>query len=192
MVLPSPNPPFEYFETISQPSSRARSTTKAVLIGLGGLAVSVIVLIQVLDVNNYWIPSESMSPTINRNARIIVWDAGAPGRGDIVIFAKPEGVPGNTRDLMHRVVGLGGETIAFRDGQVIIDGQLLIEPYLEPGASTVTPLNQPTEIQIPEGHVFVMGDNRDRSSDSRSFGTIPESTISANHVWVWRSGDPSR
>ncbi len=192
MVLPTPNPPFEPHEVIVQPTSRAPSIAKLVMLSLGVLAIAVIALVQLFDVNTYWIPSESMSPTINRNARIVVWDAGDADRGDIVIFTKPEGIPGQTKDLMHRVVGLGGETISFRDGQVFIDDRMLIEPYLEPDTPTGVALDSPTEFSIPDGHVFVMGDNRSRSSDCRFFGAIPEASISANHVWAWRGGDEPR
>jgi len=82
--------------------------------------------------------------------------------------------PGD-RELIKRVIGLPGETVEGRDGRVRIDGRRLIEPYLD--ADVVTSDFGPVE--IPEGHVFVMGDNRTNSHDSRfsDIGTIDIDTI---------------
>jgi signal peptidase I len=71
------------------------------------------------------------------------------------------------------VVAVGGDTLEGRDGRVYVNGELIEEPYLEPGTATE---NLPPQT-IPEGQVFVMGDNRENSEDSRFFGPIDEDTI---------------
>jgi signal peptidase I len=72
------------------------------------------------------------------------------------------------------VIALPGETVEARDGKVYVDGKAVSEPYLDEGTST-TNLEEPVE--VPEGELFVMGDNRGNSSDSRFIGTIPEDSV---------------
>jgi signal peptidase I len=85
-------------------------------------------------------------------------------RGDIVVFhSKEEGY-----DFIKRVVGLGGETIQIKNNQVYINGSKLMEPYLK--NSTDTDDTEP--INIPKGHVYVLGDDRSNSYDSRQLGVI--------------------
>jgi signal peptidase I len=104
-------------------------------------------------------------------------------RGDLIVFERPEGESaGEIKDLIKRVVGLPGERIEQRDGDVYVDGDLLEEPYLEDGTET-TNLEPQT---VPEGHVFVMGDNRGDSMDSRVFHAIDEDLIVGRaFVRVW-------
>ena len=148
---------------------------------IGG-ALLVALIIRATLFQAFWIPTGSMEPTLQEGDRVLVnklsYRLHDVNRGDIVVFARPdEGTPvaaeDNVRDLIKRVVGLPGETIEARDGVVYIDGQRLEEPYL-PDA-TVTNDLPPTS--VPEGHVFVMGDNRGNSHDSRAFGPIDDDTI---------------
>jgi signal peptidase I len=128
-----------------------------------------------------------MLPTLHEDDRVLVnklsYDLHDVNRGDLVVFERPEGeAPGQIRDLIKRVVGLPGERIEQRDGRVYIDGQLLEEPYLEDDTETT---NLPPQT-VPEGHVFVMGDNRDDSMDSRVFAAIDEDLIVGRaFVRVW-------
>ncbi len=103
--------------------------------------------------------------------------------GDLVVFERPEDeAAGQIKDLIKRVVGLPGERIEQRDGDVYIDGQLLQEPYLTEGTETT---NLDAQV-VPEGHVFVMGDNRGDSMDSRVFQAIDEDRIVGRaFVRVW-------
>lgn len=97
---------------------------------------------------------------------------GEPQRGDIVVFhlsTYPQ------REFIKRVIGLPGETVELRDGQVYINGRLWLEPYV---SETCEPVICPNSIwQIGDDEYFVMGDNRNHSQDSRSYGTIPQTAI---------------
>ena len=92
-----------------------------------------------------------------------------PRRGDIIVFRAPTD---NRSDYIKRVVGLPGETIEIRDGRVFINGEPLEEPYIRQPAS----YTEPPQV-IPEGHYYVLGDNRSVSQDSHFFGPIPEESI---------------
>ena len=110
----------------------------------------------------------SMIPNLQDRERLIIekisYRLHPPERGDIVVLDPPShtGIP-----LIKRVVGLPGEVIAIQQGHVLIDGEILSESYLpEPTRGTYAPH------LIPEAHVFVMGDNRSASNDSRAFGPV--------------------
>jgi signal peptidase I len=140
----------------------------------------------------FFIPSASMTPTLKIHDRILVnklsYDLHPVHRGDIVVFKRSPNMigEGNIKDLVKRVVGLPGETIqSGPNGQVEIDGRALPETYLPAG---VLPGPQITRVAgclpgpatgctIPAGHYFVMGDNRNDSSDSRVFGPITKTQI---------------
>lgn len=107
-------------------------------------------------------------------------DLGEPERGDIVVFD----FPGNPADdYVKRVIGLPGETVSIDDyGTVRVDGEALSEPYLEP--SVTYPYQGRTGAWVvPQGSYFVLGDNRNSSSDSRSWGTLDEAYI-VGKAWV--------
>lgn len=91
-----------------------------------------------------------------------------PRRGDIVVFEYPRDT---SRDFIKRVIGLPGETVEIRDNQVLIDGRPLDEPYLSSAARTQ--MGNMASVVVPADAVFVMGDNRGNSSDSRSWGALP-------------------
>ncbi len=98
-----------------------------------------------------------------------------PRRGDVIVFRYPLDP---TKDYIKRVIGLPGDQVTVRSGGVYVDGQLLPEPY-KPRPSN---LSSPPVI-VPAGPIFVMGDNRDNSSDSRSWGPLPEQNI-VGRAWV--------
>ncbi len=144
----------------------------------------------------FYIPSESMEPTLDIGDRVLVnklsYEAHDVNRGDLVVFERPPNdIPiggDDTEDLIKRVVGLPGETIEARDGDVYIDGRRLEEPYLPDDVATQ---NLPAQ-QVPAGHVFVMGDNRNNSEDSRFFGAIDQDLIVGRvFVRVWPFDDLS-
>ena len=134
----------------------------------------------------------SMEPTVKAGQVIITRAVGSeyrPGRGDIVLF-HPDGEQwgDTTGQFLKRVIAVGGETIACCDpaGKVTIDGTPLVEPYVADDA----PLDMPPNphfcgphrfgpVAAATGTVFVMGDNRAKSNDSRCIGTIPATSVFA-------------
>jgi signal peptidase I len=93
------------------------------------------------------------------------WCIRQPKRGDVIVFEYPKDL---SRDFIKRVIGLPGDTVEVRGGKIYIDGQLMPEPFgPNPGSSTDGP------ITIGPNEVFVMGDNRNNSSDSRTWGSLP-------------------
>lgn len=121
---------------------------------------------------------QSMEPNLHSTQRVVVEKityrfVHGPRRGDVVVIDAPD----QSEMLIKRVVGLPGETIELRDGQVYIDGEPLTEPWaVNPGGGNYGPLT------IPPLHVFVMGDNRGASNDSRNFGPVAIEHI-VGHAW---------
>jgi signal peptidase I len=146
-----------------------------------GCGVLIALTAQAFLVQAFWIPSPSMAPTLEVGDRVLVnklsYKTHDVNHGDLVVFERPpqasNGADDEIKDLIKRVVAVGGDTIEGRDGQVYINGERIEEPYLVEG----TPTNDLPLQEIPEGQVFVMGDNRTNSEDSRVFGPIDEDTI---------------
>jgi signal peptidase I len=156
--------------------SVVRSVLEWVAVIVGALALALV--LRAVLFQAFFIPSESMEPTLRRDDRVLVnklsYRLHEVNRGDVVVFARPPGEPpGGIDDLIKRVIALESETIEARDGQIRIDGMLLVETYLHDGAAVA----DFGPVTVPAGHVFVMGDNRRNSSDSRTFGPIDESSI---------------
>ncbi|MFB0926481.1 MAG: signal peptidase I [Acidimicrobiales bacterium] len=161
-------------------------------------AVVIALFVRLVLVQAYHIPSGSMIPTLETGDRVVVnrlsYQFGEIDRGQVVVFSKPQGTDGEN-DLIKRVIGLPGETIRFVDDQVYINGFRVIEPYLAepdstrprltiPGCAQVTPAAD--LCVIPEGHIFMMGDNRLGSSDSRVFGPIEiDAVVGRAFMRVW-------
>jgi signal peptidase I len=166
-------------------SSPLRGAVEWVLILLGAVAVAFV--IKTFLFQAFYIPSVSMEPTLKVRDRVIVnklsYDFHDVHRGDIVVFKSPPGEDnGTVKDLIKRVIALPGETVEARDGQILIDGQQLTEPYLPDGVTT----GQMEPHKVPSGHVWVMGDNRPNSKDSRYFGAIDEDLIVGRaFIRVW-------
>lgn len=159
-------------------------------------AAFITLFVQLTTAQVYAIPSASMSPTLEVGDRILVnkwaYRFGDPSRGDIVVFTRPKGMLSADNDLVKRVIGLPGETVTIADNHVLIDGQPLEEPYLEPGTLTQAigdhPCTPEAPCVVPKGHVWVMGDNRNDSIDSRYFDAIPTSSVEGEAVFrVWPS-----
>jgi signal peptidase I len=169
------------------------------LVMIVAVALGLALLIQAFLVKPFRIPSESMVPTLEIGQRVLVdrvsFKFGEPDRGDIVVFKPPAGDPSRcgvqhpddqpcTRgvpeksdtNFIKRVVGLPGDRLKVLEGSVYIDGKRQDEPFarLDPQCPTC---NLPREITIPEGHYFMMGDNRGESLDSREWGAVPKEWI---------------
>jgi signal peptidase I len=156
-------------------------------------AVLVALLVKTYLVQAFRIPSSSMEQTLLVGDRVTVnklsYRLGDVSPGDVVVFERPAGAPGGVdapEDLIKRVVAVGGDTVQTVDGRLVRNGEPVDEPYLAPG-STTTGIEQP--VTIPDGQVWVMGDNRNNSSDSRVFGPVAEATIVGQaFVVMWPPG----
>jgi signal peptidase I len=142
-------------------------------------AVLIAVLMHLFLAQSSVVYGESMQPTFFTDQRLIIekvsYQLHAPERSDVVILRDPDG---GALPLIKRVVGMPGERVTVADGRVYIDGLMLDEPYLD----------EPTDGAsrswvVPPFHVFVMGDNRNNSRDSRFFGPIPTESIMGHAVF---------
>lgn len=192
-------------------------------------AFIIAVLIKTFLVQAFYIPSESMAPTLLVRDRVLVeklsYRFGDPERRDVIVFARdvvgpapdvpwPQdaqnflrellGLPtGAEQDYIKRIVGMGGDVISYRGDPrtLVVNGEVVDEPYVFGGNDrTSTPITRrdcrrmeliPDEggCRVPEGTVFVMGDNRASSEDSRIFGPIAEDKIVGRaFVILWPIG----
>ena len=185
----------EFDEHLEESHSRWRTA-----VGWGltvAIAIVLSLVIRSFVAHAFHVESGSMEPTLTQGDRILVNKlAGSPSRGDLVVFSRPDG------DLVKRVVALAGETVYFfDDGVVGIGDNYLQEPYLSAGTGTFVraaiPNCDPSEsvagavaCTVPEDHVFVLGDNRSVSFDSRNFGPVPREDLIGNAaVQFWPLGD---
>jgi signal peptidase I len=180
-----------------------------------GLAVLIAFLVKTFVAQAFYIPSGSMIPQLNIGDRVVVsklsYDLHDPRRGDIIVFDAPPHAPGvqsahrgsgvgrvvrvvfeavgvlqpSTEEYIKRVIALPGETVEGREGRVFINGQELVEPYLPAGDTT----SDFAPVAVPKGDLWVMGDNRSNSSDSRVFGVIRRNTVVGRAILrVWPPG----
>lgn len=168
------------------------------LVAIVAVALGLALGIQAFLVKPFRIPSESMVPTLSVGQRVLVDRVsvrlGTPDRGDIMVFKPPAGAdddrcgveprpestpcPRPTKDrsdtnFIKRVVAVGGDRLAIRDGHVILNGKRQKESFVRPDAECST-CNLTREITIPEDHFYMMGDNRGASADSREWGPVPK------------------
>lgn len=133
-----------------------------------GVAVGLAVVVKAFLLQAFYIPSESMEPTLLIGDRVMVnklsYRFGEPDRGDIVVFEPDPGAYSpEIKDLIKRVIGLPGETIEAIDGVVYVNGEPLTEKYLADGVMTY---NLP-KLVVPDDRVLLLGDNRQASQDGR-------------------------
>jgi signal peptidase I len=149
-------------------------------------AIVIAVLINLFLAQATRVYGSSMEPNLHTDQRLVVeklsYRLHEPRRGDVVVLRLPERGP---ELLIKRVVALPGETIEVREGQVMINGAVLPEQYLSQQTR-----GQYGPVQVPAGHIFVMGDNRGASNDSRVFGPVSQTRI-VGRAWVsyWPPGD---
>jgi signal peptidase I len=186
---------------MSNPKSKLREYIEAIL-----LAIVIAFFIRTFVVQAYKIPSGSMKPTLLIGDHILVSKfnygiklpfirstlipVGSPTRGDIVVFIYPED---RSKDFIKRLVGLPGDTVEVREKQIFLNGKPWKENYgvhsdslIIPGA--VQPRDNFGPVKVPEGQLFVMGDNRDESYDSRFWGFVDMKDVLGKALiiyWSW-------
>jgi signal peptidase I len=134
------------------------------------------------DINKYI----DVLPFVDHDGEHNVYPFSPPERGDIIVFNPPNG---SEKPYIKRVIGLPGETVSFKDGFVYINGVKVEEPYLD-GDQTRCNRSVCPDVVVPESSVYVMGDNRENSSDSRSFGPARiDSIIGKAWITYWPIDD---
>ncbi|MDO8362150.1 MAG: signal peptidase I [Actinomycetota bacterium] len=157
------------------------------------VAVTAALLVRAFVLQQFAVQGSSMYSTLHDGDRVLVnklsYRMHDPRRGDVVVLKTIEAL-GDERDLIKRVVGLPGETLEYTGCVLYIDGRELVEPYLDPAVLTGGCGESQEPITIPEGFVFVMGDNRGGSKDSRALDPIAYSDlIGRAFVVIWPFGD---
>jgi signal peptidase I len=194
-LFPDPLPDY------GQPPKRRSGPGRFLALGVVGEwvvvvmgAVLVALLIKTFLIQAFFIPSESMKPTLEVGDRVLVnkmsYHLHPINRGDVVVFERLDGdgsEDDEVKDLIKRVIALPGETVVFKDNKVYIDGKRLNEPYLpdntpsQPAAAGQVNWDHrcttDDPCKIPPDSVWVMGDNRTNSRDSRYIGPIPDAKI---------------
>ena len=173
--------------------SATRNAIEWAIVLIGALLVALVVKTWLFQA--FYIPSSSMEPTLEIGDRVLVnklgYDVEDVRRGHIVVFSRPDDwTTGDIGDLIKRVIGLPGETISARDGQVFINGEPLDEPWLAPEDTGITVFDETSgcvpACTLGEDEIFVLGDNRDNSSASNRFGPIDfDHVVGRAVIRVW-------
>lgn len=151
------------------------------------VAVLVAVVVRTFLVQTFYIPSESMERTLLINDRVlvnkVVYELRDPERGEVVVFEPPTNWaagPGKD-DYIKRVIGVGGDRVVCcdADSRITVNGTALDEPYIFPGNK---PADRPFDVTVPKGRIFVMGDHRAASADSRAHQDFDSGTIPLDRV----------
>jgi signal peptidase I len=149
------------------------------------LLTAAIFLVVNAATGRFRIEGDSMEPNLHNGEYVLIdkisYVLHPPERGDVVVFTPPN----NERDYIKRVIGLPGDTVEVKSGQVYVNSVVLDEPYLK----NLIHADMPASV-VEEGRYFVMGDNRNNSSDSRAFGTItPQSIVGRAWLVYWPPSD---
>jgi signal peptidase I len=157
------------------------------------VAVTAALVVRAFVLQQFAVSGHSMDTTLHNGDRVLVnklsYRLHHPNRGDVVVLKTLEGT--GERDLIKRVIALPGETVEYKSCVLYINGKELVEPYLNP--AIVTPSScggDQTKLTIPAEHVFVMGDNRGGSKDSRDIGPVEyQNLLGRAFVVIWPSRD---
>jgi signal peptidase I len=175
VAAPQTVAPSEY-EPVEEPPFSWRAILEIVQALALAVVISVVLNLFVVQVTE--VRQRSMETTLEQNDRVLVskldYRFGIPSRGDIVVFNPP--TPDATIPYVKRVIAVGGETVDLRNGNVFVNGQQVNIAQAH-GATQPQAPQVAYPFTVPEGQVFVMGDNRTFSSDSRTFGPVPVSNI---------------
>lgn len=147
------------------------------------IAIVLAFFIRYFIVELYMVEGPSMRPTLVNGERLVVnkfiYRFKAPERGEVLVFRYPRDP---SRDFIKRVIGVAGDTVEIKDSRVLLNGQLLNEPYILERTRGSYPA-----VNVPEGHIYVMGDNRNNSEDSRfkDVGFVPLELIKGKAITVF-------
>lgn len=148
--------------------------------GMVIIAALIALVIRTVLAEPFRIDGPSMLPTLVDGEFTMIEKVtprfGGLRRGDIVMFFRP----GTRRIYVKRVVAVGGDTVRMVGGRLFVNGTEVAEPYLEEPGNGGFP-----EVHVPDGHVYVLGDNRTHSEDSRFFGPVPVRDIRGRIFLVW-------
>ncbi len=136
------------------------------------------------DANDLW----NLIPGVEREGDAKIYPFHAPERGDVIVFNPPQA---SDKPYIKRVIGLPGERVTFRNGYVFVDGEQLDESYIDGPMTRCSRGSEHCNLgPIPDGHVFVLGDNRKHSQDSRAFGLVAVDRIIGQAFFVnWPPDD---
>jgi signal peptidase I len=193
----------------AQTQVKSKSTFREYVEAIG-MALLLALFIRTFIVQAFKIPSGSMIPTLQIGDHILVnklsygiripfWEHyvvhfGQPGRGDVLVFIFPED---RTKDFIKRVIGVGGDTVEIHGKKVYVNGKQIDDPHAhfegdDPQAAGLPSRDDFGPQKVPEHHIFVMGDNRDRSYDSRFWGFVDLDDVRGKAFliyWSWDGGD---
>ncbi len=168
-------------EEIPQPKPKRSGFFRFLVDVLETLVLSVVLFVGINAVSaRIRVDGESMVPTLVSGEYVIVsrlsYRLGTPQRGDIIVFHFPRDPK---EEYIKRVIGLPGDTVEVKSGQVYINGQLLEENYLD------VRINYTGSWRVPADQLFVLGDNRNNSSDSHDWGTVPMNYVVGKAILVY-------
>ena len=153
------------------------------------LAAAAFVVVYMFLFRPFEVKGESMFPNLHDSeyliTNVISQKIGNPQLGDVIVFKAPNE---EDKDFIKRVIGVAGDTVSVREGNVYLNGKLLDESaYLKPEVKTYggSFLREGDEVSVPEGYFFVLGDNRSYSSDSREWGFVPKKNIIGSSFLIY-------
>lgn len=173
-------------------------------------ALALVIIIKTFFLQAFYIPTLSMFPTLGANERVLVskvaFTFDEPGPGDVIVFKDPAALPreetffqtvrrnilealglstSDIQDLIKRVIAVEGDRVGIRGNQVMVNGTPIQESYLNSGFT----MADQREVIVPAGHVWVLGDNRNNSFDSRRFGPVPlDDVVGRAFLRLWPLG----
>lgn len=167
----------EHTPVQSEEPQEEKPSLKGLLIDLIEVVGTALVLtfILLIFIQPSIVDGRSMFPTLHDNDKLLLWKLGAIDRNDIVVFDSHDM---ENNKYVKRVIGIAGDEITIKDSVVTINGTVLNETYI----------NEPTfngdvSLTVPEGEIFVLGDNRNHSNDSRAFGTVKLNDVDGKMVF---------